>query len=83
MIKFTEVDDSGEEIEHELPSKFEVCSECEGNGTHLAPSIGEHAYSAEEFNERALMRKSAVSTSDEVAGMMCSALTVKASELKK
>ena len=31
--------------------KMEVCSRCEGHGTHLTPSIGNHAYSQEEFNE--------------------------------
>lgn len=51
MIKFTEMTDEGVEIEHELPSKFEVCSQCGGHGTHLNPSIGEHAYSQEEFEE--------------------------------
>jgi len=46
-------DDSDEDSEtaYELPSRFAVCSRCEGHGTHLAPSIGEHAYSAEEFAE--------------------------------
>jgi hypothetical protein len=49
VFKFTLCDDDGNEIEHELPSKFEVCGRCSGHGTHLNPSIGEHAYSAEEF----------------------------------
>ena len=40
-----------EETDESLPGKFEVCPRCEGHGTHLTPSIGEHAYSAEEFNE--------------------------------
>ena len=44
-------DDEGEEVEHTFPSKNEVCSTCEGFGTHLNPSIGQHAYSMEEFNE--------------------------------
>lgn len=44
-------DETGEEEELELPSKFEVCSRCEGHGTHLTPSIGEHAYTREEFDE--------------------------------
>lgn len=47
----TLLDDDGEETEHSLPAKMEVCSRCEGHGTHLNPSIGEHAYSAEEFAE--------------------------------
>jgi len=48
-ITFTVENDEGEEIEYELPSKKEVCQRCEGHGTHLNPSIGEHAYSQEEF----------------------------------
>lgn len=51
MIKFTITDDSGNEVEHMLPSKREVCSRCDGEGSHLTPSIGEHAYSQEEFEE--------------------------------
>ncbi len=51
MIKFTVTDDNGEEVEHELPSRREVCSRCNGEGSHLTPSIGEHAYSQEEFEE--------------------------------
>ena len=51
MVTFTYETDEGEEIEAELPSKFEVCDRCEGHGTHLNPSIGEHAYSQEEFEE--------------------------------
>lgn len=41
------------EVERELvlPATFEVCGRCEGHGTHLNPSIGEHAYSQEEFDE--------------------------------
>jgi hypothetical protein len=34
-----------------LPVKFEVCGRCDGHGSHLTPSIGEHAYSMEEFYE--------------------------------
>ncbi len=44
-------DEDGEELEIELPAKFEVCSDCEGHGAHLTPSMREHAYSAEEFRE--------------------------------
>lgn len=43
--------DDGEEIKIDLPAKNEVCDRCEGFGTHLTPSIGEHAYSREEFEE--------------------------------
>lgn len=44
-------DENGDEIEHAFPSINEVCARCEGFGTHLTPSIGEHAYSMEEFYE--------------------------------
>ncbi len=43
--------EDGEEVATEIPSKFEVCSRCEGHGTHLHEAIGSHAYSAEEFFE--------------------------------
>lgn len=45
------VDDEGLEILEEVPAVFEVCSRCNGHGTYLNPSIGEHAYSWEEFHE--------------------------------
>ena len=43
--------DTEDEVAVQLPSKNEVCPRCEGHGTHLTPSIGEHAYSMEEFHE--------------------------------
>jgi len=39
-----------EEREITLPVKMEVCDRCQGHGTHLTPSIGEHAYSARAFD---------------------------------
>lgn len=50
-IQFTWENDDGDEVELELPAKHEVCARCQGHGTHLNPSIGEHAYTAEEFEE--------------------------------
>jgi hypothetical protein len=50
-IEFTIENDGGEEITIELPARFEVCSRCDGHGTHLTESIGSHAYSMEEFAE--------------------------------
>ena len=51
-LKISLWDDSeNEEIEHELPAKHAVCSRCDGYGTHLNPSIGQHAFTPEEFNE--------------------------------
>lgn len=51
FINVTLWNDEGDEETHELPARFEVCTRCEGHGTHLNPAIGEHAYSVEEFNE--------------------------------
>lgn len=50
-ITLTYSNDEGEEVSCEFHAKYEVCSKCEGHGTHLTPSIGEHAYSQEEFYE--------------------------------
>lgn len=36
---------------HTLPAHKVVCTTCDGEGSILNPSIGEHAYTAEEFNE--------------------------------
>ncbi len=45
------INDEGEEIEHTLPGKMEVCYDCRGEGYVLRPGIREHAYSMEEFYE--------------------------------
>jgi hypothetical protein len=50
-IKLTWTNDEGDEVEHTFPSVNEVCEHCEGYGTYLNPSIGQHAYSMEEFQE--------------------------------
>jgi hypothetical protein len=50
-ITFTHETSGGLEITHTLPARFEVCGRCEGHGSHLTPSIGEHAYTREEFDE--------------------------------
>jgi hypothetical protein len=49
-VPFDEAEQA-DDTEIELPGKHEVCARCEGFGTHLNPSIGEHAFTAEEFNE--------------------------------
>lgn len=51
MNKAITLFDGDDEIKHELPAKFEVCDRCDGHGMHLTPSIGNHAYSQEEFEE--------------------------------
>lgn len=50
-VQFTYTDEEGDEVVAHLPARHEVCSRCEGHGTHLNPSIGEHAYTMEEFHE--------------------------------
>lgn len=50
-IQFETVDDEGCVVEHELPARFGVCSDCEGHGTTLRAGMREHAYTQEEFNE--------------------------------
>lgn len=51
QMRLTWTDEEGEEVSHIFPSTNEVCHRCEGYGTHLNPSIGQHAYTMEEFNE--------------------------------
>jgi hypothetical protein len=51
MLKVTYENDEGEEVELELPSKMEVCWDCEGHGTVLTEGMRNHAYSMEEFRE--------------------------------
>lgn len=50
-ITFTHETSHGVEHTHTLPSKFDVCHDCEGHGTHLAGGIREHAYTADELDE--------------------------------
>ena len=42
-------DDEGNEVVHELPFIFDVCSRCGGKGMHMNPSIGECAITQEEW----------------------------------
>ena len=50
-MKVTYENDEGEEVELELPSKMEVCWDCEGFGTVLTEGIREHCYTMEEFHQ--------------------------------
>jgi hypothetical protein len=50
-FKFEYTDDDGNEVEYVLPGKYEVCSNCEGHGTHLREGMRNHAYTSEEFDE--------------------------------
>jgi len=44
-------DEDGDEMEVEVPFKWEVCSLCNGNGKHVNPSIDAHGITSEEFAE--------------------------------
>lgn len=50
FITFTQITDDGTEIDHKLPAKFEVCSRCDGNGTHTNPAIDGNGLSVEDFD---------------------------------
>jgi hypothetical protein len=47
-ITITIENDEGEETEHELPSKMEVCYDCEGHGMVLNESMRYHAYTCDD-----------------------------------
>lgn len=53
VTKTVTIYDEDDDIEREveLPACYEVCPDCEGHGSHLTPSIRNHAYSMEEFND--------------------------------
>lgn len=48
---FVEFTKAGEEIQHSLPAKFEVCTRCRGEGTHTNPSIDGNGITASEMDE--------------------------------
>lgn len=50
-VTLTIMNDDGDEREVTVPGRYEVCGTCDGHGTHLTPSIRDHAYSREEFEE--------------------------------
>lgn len=50
-ITLTYENEDEEEIELELPSKMEVCPNCDGHGTQLHSAIRGVAYTSEEFAE--------------------------------
>jgi hypothetical protein len=43
-------EETGDDVAHDLPAKFEVCPTCEGKGSHVNPSIDSHGISREEFD---------------------------------
>jgi len=50
-VKFEYTDDEGAEQEGELPGKFEVCSRCQGHGTHCNPNIDGNGITSSEWAE--------------------------------
>jgi len=51
IIITLEDEETGEDVEHELPSKFEVCPRCKGKGTHVNPNIDGNGITASEWAE--------------------------------
>lgn len=43
--------DDGDEVEVEVPAKFEVCPKCEGSGSHVNKAVDGHGISREEFDQ--------------------------------
>jgi len=50
-IEVKSTNDEGDEVVHTLPAKYEVCSNCEGHGTHMNESMRSHGYTEEEFEQ--------------------------------
>jgi hypothetical protein len=42
--------DGEEEVTHTIPAKWEICSRCEGSGSHVNPSIDGHGITSDEWN---------------------------------
>ena len=49
VLILEEAGKDGEDIE--IPARYEVCSTCDGKGSHVNPSIDAHGISPEEFAE--------------------------------
>lgn len=50
-ICVTVIDDDGSEVTYDLPTKWEVCHICNGEGKHVNPAIDAGGLSAEDFAE--------------------------------
>jgi hypothetical protein len=49
-IEWAETDEeTGDEVVHRLPARFEVCGRCEGRGKHVNPAIDAHGLTREDF----------------------------------
>lgn len=40
-----------EDVEHELPGKYEVCPRCDGRGAHVNPAIDGNGLTSEDFED--------------------------------
>ena len=70
--------DDGEETEHELPSKFEMCNKCEGKGKHVNDAIDGHGISREEFDQDPDFEEAYFSGRYDVTCEECNGLRVEA-----
>jgi len=43
--------ETGDEIEVQIPARYEVCDRCEGRGKHVNPSVDGNGLSQEDFDE--------------------------------
>ena len=50
-IQFTVYTADGDEIEHAMPARFEVCPTCQGRGTHVNRAIDGNGITASEMEE--------------------------------
>jgi hypothetical protein len=50
-MKITYLTKNGLELKVTMPAKYEVCSRCEGRGTHVNPSIDGNGLTAADFSE--------------------------------
>ena len=63
-------------VEHELPTKFEVCGRCSGKGTHVNEAIDGNGISREEFDEDPDFAESYFRGDYDVACTACKGLRV-------
>lgn len=69
-------DDEGEETEHLLPFKYEVCGTCTGRGKHVNPSIDCDGISQEDFDRDPDFKDEYFSGMYDVSCVECSGLRV-------
>jgi len=50
-VTMTLHDRNSDKVQVELPGRYEVCSRCQGKGTHVNPAIDGNGLSAEDFAE--------------------------------